>query len=255
MIKGTPELVQQWLTEGYSKKAVAAFGTSVEFLERALASGEIHWAVPQPDQKPLPYQRPLLKKGGHLYFAYPFINHLRPHEPNLVQQLQDRLNVDLSYHAIKRSLGYHAGYQAISHYYESQTGMKLSSEGIVLLAHTLFPDLVHPYRDNSFLADEYDFIAYPLREWRKPHSLGLEHSTMPLDQLKKIIAQCLSRRGVIIYYNQQILKGTNVRPGFESEDEIIIYSQKPLTLTVISGIKPLAKSDQEAINHLIHTLQ
>lgn len=62
---GSPELLNKWLTTGFDSQAVAGYGTSVEFLERALLTGEIPWNVPQDDQDTLPYQKKILAKGGY----------------------------------------------------------------------------------------------------------------------------------------------------------------------------------------------
>ncbi|MBI2338302.1 hypothetical protein HYU95_03925 [Candidatus Daviesbacteria bacterium] len=254
MQKTTPELVRHWLSEGYSKQAVAGYGNSVEFLQKAVESGEIPWNASFKDPDLLPYQKQLLKKGGYLYYAYPFIDQLQPLKPRLVNKLYNNLDPeDLSKDAIRPHLLFYAAYNAIPHQFHSYTGIQVDGpHPLIALTHLLFPDLVTQCQDDilQFFFDLYKDSA----DWQEPSQLGLAQSNLSLPQLKEILAQAISRRGVILYYNQQ-LTNYHLVPGIESDKEIMIHSKEPLTLEVISGIEPLSKSDQEAVENLICKLE
>ncbi|MBI2085964.1 hypothetical protein HYT74_01340 [Candidatus Daviesbacteria bacterium] len=244
---GSPELLDKWITTGFNSQAVAGYGTSVEFLKQALVTGEIPWGVPQDGQEILPYQQKILAKGGYLYFAYPFVENLQPYKPKLVKKLRVVPNNDLTHNSIHDQLSDYARRQAVEHHFESLTDIKRGDDrAIVFLTYLLFPDLISQFKDDEFL--ESCFYAFKAdANWQAPPDLGLNNSTIPLPRLKEILASCVEKRGLIIYYNEKILRN-RVLPGFELESEIMIHTKKPLTLAVISGIKPLAKPDIKALH-------
>lgn len=114
------------------------------------------------------------------------------------------------------------------------------------MTYLLFPDLIHRFKDDQFL-ERFLRRFKDNANWQTPPDLGLKNSTMPLSRLKEILSSCIARRGLIVYYNEKILRN-RVLPGFELESEIMIHTKKPLTLDVVSGIKPLAKPDIKALH-------
>lgn len=254
MTKGTPELVKHWIAEGYSNKAVAAYGTSVSFFERALKSGEIPFNVAYFNHNLLDYQRKLLERGGYLYYAYPFLENLEPYKPSFVRKMRRIPNEDFSYEAMRRQLRNYAGRHAIPHHFESLTGIRLDEpDEVVSLAYLLFPDLVSKYRDDSTLKDAFYYFTANA-DWKKPPPLSFNRPNMTLSELRNILAQSIARRGLIIYYNEKVL-ANELKEGFELEAEIMIHTKKPLTLEVIAGIEPLAEPDKQAVSDLIMTLE
>lgn len=248
MAKNNSELLKHWVVTGYDSQSVAGYGTSVEFLERATTSGEIPWGKSASDQNLLPYQEQILAGEGYLYYTFPFAENLEPYEPNLVNKLRGL--DDLSHNYSRESLIHYANRLAIAHSFESLTGIKRDENEVVILAYLLFPTLVKRLKNDKILA--YTLSAFSGRDWNNPPSLDLK-SNMSIPRLKKIMVQSISRKGIIIYYNKEVLKN-QVCGGFESANELIIHSRKPLTLDVISGIEPLSEADQKAVKNLIHKL-
>ncbi|MBI2196816.1 hypothetical protein HYU45_04385 [Candidatus Daviesbacteria bacterium] len=252
MPRKTAELLRHWVSDGFSNQAIAGYGTSVEFLERAVTSGQIPWGASYTDQNLLAYQKDILTSGGYLYFAYPFAENLEHYKPSLVRRLREIS--DLSHDSMRRRLKTHAGWQAIEHHFESLIGTKLLDETqIVALTYLLFPTSVTQYKDDAFLDFTFHWFQ-DAADWQHPPLFGFENSSMSILELKGILTQSIARRGTIIYYNEKLLRN-QIREGFESEDEILIHSRKPLTLEVISGIETLAETDREAVESLIQKLE
>lgn len=245
------ELLKHWVATGYSSQAVAGYGNSVEFLQEALISGEIPWSTSHSDQDILPYRKKLLSEtSGYLYFAYPFIDRLKSYNPHIVEKLCSEPGVNLEENTIKNNLRDYAVYNAITHYFKSQADTNIQNpKAIVTLVHLLFPDLVKKFNNDSLIIQIFNRFTESA-DWEEPHSLGLEESNMTIAQLKNILGQSISRRGIIMYYNEKILRN-RVVPGIESEEEIMIISKRPLTLEVISGIEILSENDKRAIENLI----
>lgn len=149
-----------------------------------------------------------------------------------------------------QQLSDYAEYNAVVHHFESLTGIRRRPSEIILLTFLLFPDLV---RDDESLKNQFRHYA-DNTSWQELPVAGFENSTILLSQLKDILAASIARRGIIVYYNSKLLRN-RVLPGFEVESEIMIHTKKPLTLEVISGVKPLAEPDQQAVVDLIQTLR
>lgn len=263
MPTASPELVRQWVETGFNNQAIAGYGNSVEFLEKAVTTGVIPWNAPQPGMDLLDYEKDILAKhGGYLYFSFPFINNIEPHKPTLARKLRrvleenyyDGSPSDLD-RRIRNSFAHYAALNAINHYYESFAGKQHEDRHghIVTLAYLLFPTLVNQFREDTILNGFLQTFA-DNADWKKPADLSLDSSKKSLPELREILGQAISRRGIIIYYNPQVLT-KHVLPGVESETEMIIHSRKPLTLEVISGIEVLAEPDKKAIDHFIKTLE
>lgn len=67
-----------------------------------------------------------------------------------------------------------------------------------------------------------------------------------MGQLREILNECLSRRGVLLFYNGGIFQHKVIQ-GFEGEDEIVIVSKEPMKHDVISGVEILSASDRKAL--------
>ena len=86
-MKETREQLDIWTNTGFNEEAVAVYGTSVEWVKRALEEGQVPWHSPYPDRKLLPYQKELLENGGHLYYGKPFVERLGIYNPKLAQEI------------------------------------------------------------------------------------------------------------------------------------------------------------------------
>ncbi|MDZ7587060.1 MAG: hypothetical protein U0946_04840, partial [Patescibacteria group bacterium] len=70
--------------------------------------------------------------------------------------------------------------------------------------------------------------------------------------LKKVLPECLKRRGVILYFGDRLLQDNRkVFHGKEDEVEIFITSPKPLPVAAITGIKMLSDVDLEVLRKLL----
>lgn len=245
-----PELVKHWETEGFSRAALAGYGNSFPFFQRLFSSNEIPWQAAYNDSNLMPYQKELLDQGGYLYYAYPFVNHLGLHCPQLASRLHNQRNVDLSAHVIHRMLKNAAGDHAILHHFELLTGIKYQEpDEIVTMAYLLFPELARRFKKDKLLEKEFYFFT-DQAAWTEPPVISLATVNISLPRLKKILSEAIARRGVILYYNQEILNHKLIA-GHESEYEIIIHTEKPLTAHTISGIKILSEPDRKDLQSLI----
>lgn len=242
--------LNQWVENGCNEDALFVYGTYTQDLFQAMKTGQIPYRVPRKGM--LPYQAELVKDGGFLYYATPIFARLEKSSDPRAKELALRIvanygdyalkyiREDLSPQKVKRIAAGYAFDQTAKSYFKDATGFKFSSTQIYYLTGSLFPSVLEPYKNDpvikNFRAQSFDPEYFSKSE--PTDNLGLT-----LEQLKGVLRECFKRRGVRIYYNSKILDH-RIIVGHEGEDEIMILSQKPLTLDVISGIEILSKADE-----------
>lgn len=244
------EQLNQWLNAGFDEKAVALVGTSVETFKQLLDTSLIPPHQPSARGEPmLPYQKELLKDGGYMYFAYPFIERIKSYDLTLASNLEEVFESDE--HMIDSSKFY-AYRNAWTRSFFEQTGVKYSNwQDLAAMAAVLFPRILRNQLDDPiYPIDEGDFSDIDLTDTiGRKGSVRFEASDMSLSQLKRILADCLARRGVLLYYNEEIFQH-QVEQGNEDPQEIYMISRKPLNASVISGVQILSNADKRALRNL-----
>lgn len=240
------ERLNNWVNKGFDEKAVALVGTSVETLKQLLDTGLIPPHQPSPrGVSILPYQKELLKNGGYMYFAYPLVDRIRPHNSTLASAIDEDYSSDED---VIYDAKFYAYRNAWTHSFFEKTRVKYSDwQDLAAMTAVLFPRILRNQVDNPiFPIDADDFSDIDLIDTIRRNGVRFEASDMPLSQLKGILADCLARRGVLLYYNEGIFQH-KVEQGNEDSQEIYIVSRKPLTASVISGVQILSNADKRAL--------
>lgn len=241
--------LSQWIKSG-DGNALFVYGTCINVLLEAIKTGEIPYPIPR--EVMLPYQAKLVEKGGFLYYATPIFARLERSSYPRANELALRISGNfgdfpiteirqsLSLPRVKRIADLYAFDQAAKSYLDRSTGLKFSATQIYYLAGSLFPSVLKPYENDpliqGFRAHSFDHEIFS--EAEPTDNLGLT-----LKQLKGVLIECFKRRGIKIYYNHNILDH-QIIVGHESEEEVMILAQKPLTIGVISGVEILSKADE-----------
>lgn len=212
-------ILGRWIESGFNRDAVAAFGTSIENLERILKTGQI----PSFETR-LPYQEKLVKGGKSLYYTFPTFNKTR-----------------------RMSLEHYAQYQAIRHCFFKQTGIDLERYDILALAFEFLTRefLIEYLRLNGNVTDDEIHGELDWVELDKDKLTAVK-SQIDSDSLKRILSSCLKRKGVITYLNSNIFR-YQIEAGKEDEEELLIVSDRPLSISNISGIEVLSSADKSAL--------
>lgn len=243
------EQLNHWLNRGFDQRAVAVYGTTVETLKEILDTGQIPWNQPNTQVPMLPYQRRLLKNGGYMYFAFPFLDRIRPHNPALACKIEDVFGSNE--HQINISKGYACERSWLRSFY-GKTGRRYDNwDELAVMSAVLFPSILRKQiKDSDFPAQRLEASSFdPKYAVRRKTFAGLESKNMSLPDLRQILDDCLARRGALLYYNEKIFQHT-VEQGYEDEDEIFIISKEPLTAEVVSGIQILSNADRKALRSL-----
>lgn len=234
-------ILRRWLENGFNRNTVAVFGTSIENLERILTTKQI----PSFEIK-LSYQKRLVEGGRFLYYSFPLIT----------SNSSERF-----YNGDRRaSLERYAKAQAIRHCFFKQTGIDLEQYDVLALAFEfLTRDRARDEAGEIFtrkffieylrlVGDETDDEICEEIDCgvSDKYKLTAVKSQIDSDSLKRILSACLKRKGVIIYLNSNIFKH-QIEAGQEDEEELLIVSDKPLSIDDISGIEILSYEDESAL--------
>ncbi len=237
------EKIGNWLTNGVDEHAIAGVGVDAESVNRFLISGEIPAQCPNPNM--LPYQAKLVRRGGFLYYTYPFIQRFESYSPRIARKISKAHygnTYALADESILDGLGYYALRNSIVACYKVNIGIQRDAHSIGAMTGYLFPEMT-----KSLVTENPDLGELILdSEWDESGHSGLEDSNIPLGELKKILEACLRRRGVLVFYNEGIFNH-KVLTNYEDEKDVMILSRSPLTQEVVSGIKPLSETDREVM--------
>lgn len=222
--------LKKWVETGYDEqKTVALYGTNVEKLLEILSTGKMPSHSPE---QWIPYQAAIAAEGKLMYFALPTYKALQRERPELLKAMVGNIGSqvvaehDLSYDWVRNSATRYAEANAVRSYFFDKTGIWPTGDiwGVfeeVFEAEGEVPDK---------MKESFDQIQKTLS------SKGIN--------LKEIFLQSpRSKKGVIFYLNKDIFSGTEVMPGNEDEEEIVIVSRTQLSVDVISGIEVLSNDD------------
>ncbi len=241
------EVLNQWVAAGFDENAVAAQGTSVEQFRMVLQSGQISWSSPRSEVRMLPYQKKLLAGSGYLYYACPFLERTRLYRPTLSEEIEGEFpGKPPSIEYMIKLCRFYANMKARRDFFQQETGQFYNgSNQILALAGLLFPRMYRGFLKDPEVEIE---VAGGMLMLEVPTTGGLDSSQMSLPQLRRILQECLKRKGVLIYFNNNIFQHKIVK-GIESESEIVIISKEPMTTDVISGIQILSNADRRALRN------
>lgn len=245
------EHLNEWLSTGYSSQALAGTGVSIETVNQLIADGLLRPQSSKTDKCLLPYQKKLFKKGSYLYYAKPFIYNIDNINPDFGRDIRSNFGSDsdslwgysLDYDKCINSLKYYAFMASIECCLFKETDIKMHFYEIIMLTNLLFPDLMQRYKKDEFIQHSLDDVGF---HDFKASGCRFSNSTFSMQELRAILAGAISRRGAIVYYNSNIFRH-QVITGKESETEIMILTQTPLTFESISGIELLSSADANAL--------
>ena len=228
--------LSRWTEQGLSPTAVAAYGGSIDILKDILTTGKVP-SYSDPDL--LPYQQDLLSTGGHLYYFTPIFEKINEVRPTLAENIKRRdphLTDTLSAPKVRNTARLYAMQQSIKNFFYNQTGRTVEPSDIYNLAIDVIPETFDAFYDET-----REFINPPvkseiLKERNQEIVDSLRRDIDPA-QLEEILRSSLQRRGVILYFNQNIFANNKVYAGHESEYEFMVVSQQPLSTETISGIE------------------
>ena len=236
-----------WLVEqGFNENAIAVFGTTTTVLKRILETGQI---LPNPAFG-LEYQRQLTKSGKFLYYALPLLGRIEPVIPHLVQKIRARFPSDWSKEEIgqdfqpdyvKKVATHYAAMTAVEDKFHEETNINLPFDAVIGLASEVLP--VKQFRD---VKKDLDPIFDVDEDYSlEVHGEEIAHAKSSLERsrLVEVLETAFKKRGVLIYFNNEILN-SKIYPGHEAEGEIMVVSDKPLPLNVISGVEILSEAER-----------
>ncbi len=246
------EQLDQWVEHGYHKDAIALYGTSAEFLTKALQTGQVPYNAPAAEDM-LPYQKEVMENGGHLYYALPIYERLEensnPRAKVLLEGIIEKygdfpeeIKEELSWRRQHKSSKDYALKHAIEHPFNEKFKVRLHARQIYILASILFPS------DSALWDEDESLLAITGPDYHPldfSHQRAFENSERAVKDLQQVISECFKRRGVVIYYSSKILD--HAKPGYEAEREIMIVSKKPLPIDVISGVEILSEADRKSL--------
>lgn len=246
---GRHELLRLWLETGRDQRAVAVRGMSVEALRATLNTGIIPSSYAQLD-----YQQQFTEGGKYFYYLLPFYDKLQREAPELLRTIEESLGGfglgirrELSRKEQRSRSVYYAREAALADCFYDKTGKRVDGPDVITLGCDLLPEEI-----NSFCERTGYWYGHPLELHNFPEAL-LEIKTrvqgeMGWDEvtLKRIISECIKRRGVLIYFGEEIFSH-RLEAGKEDEVEVLLVTDRPLTAAVISGIEVLSRADRKVL--------
>lgn len=238
--------LRQWVERGFTNKGVALYGTSSELVQQ-IANTDIVPSVPHSDM--LPYQRQLVGEGGHLYFFFPVIEHMREKNPALMEEYyrrfkgRSRKQVDKDFIGTQESARNYATWKTLEATVKRLTGITAHNTDLLAVAYELLPEQLHKIRseDPYVWYDEDDAIYNSA-----PEEVAKIKAFPNQLQLTQALREGLERRGVLIYFNGNILSHRTLT-GIADEHELLIVSAQPLRQNTISGIEILSDADRQVL--------
>lgn len=249
-------ILQELLGQGKQESAVAAYGTSVETLEVALKSGY----VPSVAKEKVPgYAKKVMDGEEFLYFATPYTQALEGILPEIGGAIRNSLKIfspqrlaeELSDDNVFSYSRNYATAHALTDSFYAQTGIFKYCSDILMAASEIVPEHLEEQFHNDIFLDSHTSLE-AIAELSEPDDVQDILRSADKETLKKVLPVCLERRGVILYFNDSLLKDDRrVFPGNESELEIFVVSPSPLPVAAITGIEMLSDVDLEALRKLL----
>lgn len=136
---------------------------------------------------------------------------------------------------------------ALADCFYDKTGERVDADDVITLGYDLLPQEI-----NAFCEKTGYWYGYPLElsdfsetlleiKTRMQKEQGLDEAA-----LREIIAECIKRRGVLIYFGAEIFSH-HLEVGREDEVEVLVVTERPLTAAAISGIEVLSRADRRVL--------
>ncbi len=223
---------KEWRERGFSEDAVAVYGMSTENFRRIMQTGQI---PPSPHQENIPYQKELADKGKLLYFCLPFRNALHLRNFYLYQEMEKVLGVNSGYLEAEEQIetaAIYAHHRAFDERYTALTGEQELDDGVRTLL-----DSKYVYKE-ELIPEEEKKISDEVERLKKR---GID--------LMDVFKDANSRKGILLYLNKSIFE-YYLSQTPEDETELVIATDKPLTIDIISGIQILSEHEDEELKKI-----
>ncbi len=246
------KLVREWIERGKGKSVVGGYGTSIEVLKSILDTRTIKG---YPDEVKMKYMHDLTPNGEQIYHLVPFFSAIEKINPYFAIQIFENYR-DRSHEFVTRELNMLEGKRvlrdyairnAIEKYFESQFGIKTGYDEILEITKRISIDDFYEYCDQlkneglaTVVGDALSSEDYDRLEVR--HIL----QSLKRKKIAPVLPEIFQRRGVIIYFGEQVLSHKTY-VGQEDEGEIIVISQMSLDLSHVYGIEPLSSHERKLI--------
>lgn len=241
--------IGRWKETGFGEDAVAVYGASVNYLQRAIVSGKL----PAPytgEGVTYPYQSIYRGEGEKIYYLLPFYSRLVSAAPDLAQRLKAGMvdyngivaEQDLVDRPVLRSARAYALESSLTDGFYEMTGKRVSEKVILSAGERLglagFRNLKTDYASHvaavtDDVSDDEDIVGQLKRD------VGLEN-------IEEVLANVLRRRGVLIFINGEIF-AHRVVPGHEAPQEIMVIAKDLMPITTVSGVKFVGENDEAAL--------
>ena len=238
--------VERWLVskETVGTGWVAAFGTSVEEVQKIVQTGVIR--PTSPGSLGLPYQQEL---GPNVYYALPVLAQLKTLRPDIYQhiaqqmenpeQLRQQEELHATPAAVIESAQSYAFWNALEDGFRARTGIKAPWDAIATLAYQLLPEQTESNVDEVYPL--YDVLTK--RNKQKADEIRQSHDATSLESA---LGEILTYRGVIVLYGAKFLE--HGIAGQEDELEMMATPPEPFAARdVIVGIIPLTEHERDLI--------
>lgn len=244
------EKLKIWEERGLSPDAVGVYGTSEEFLQTALATGFLTPQINEMSKDFSFYLEKLGKTSGScIYFSLPFNERISLLKPEFVEQMEksfpgfssEQFKEETSLEESLISAKHYAQWNAYRHFLNEQLQLPLSSqsgEALLTLMYktdlSKFKKIRHDLNGIGLYVNGYDPDEPTKEEQRIMRQV---RARVDKQNLPQFLEKALNRRGVLVFYNKTVLE--NAVPGWEDEHEMVIVTEKPLSIDVIAGIERL----------------
>jgi hypothetical protein len=225
--------------------AVAIFGISIEATRRILTTGEVAPAIPDLS---IAYQKEIAEEGRYLYFGLPVMARLQVVAPDLVAEIKAGIRKAKSFRELfdvqvmEDLAAFYAHMNAVIEYYFTVTGEKITYEDYLERLPEVVPDQFDELDRDGEISIRTKGVLDGINPSEREELVGSIK-----DPSDRALVEASSRKGVILYLNEKILHGTEVIPGVEAIDEIVITSDQKLRSDIVSGIVTLDDSEREEL--------
>lgn len=243
--------VLRWEEAGFDPNSIGVYGTSVENLTQIVLTGEIQ-PFPREYLHPNYDGLKFLQHDDLLYYFKLIGPNLKLASPDVYQQVCDRFpgwNVDkiepnISPESALASTKFFALDSALSDHFLASTGVRADSLTLYYIAQQLMEDAFERY--HSEVGDHIAFALHEIGKQADQEEVEKVIKSVSKQETTSVLSEGFKRRGVLIFYNKQILNHRLLN-FYEGEDELLIASKKPLRTDVISGIQLLSIADREML--------
>lgn len=251
IVKKEDTLLKNWLEHGKTEGSFAIYGTKSSFVSDMLR--EDH--VPSYPLTDLPYQQQIAAEGKHLYYMLPRVGNMfgEGKDPvmnkavaTIIMQFHNRATAlprNLQEDSIRNVARMYALDASLEEAFYRQTGMRAKSDEVNYMASKYIPKEFAQYAQET---DDFNRgnLDESMKEHSDPERLAAIEKTVGRERLRQILPHVINKRGVLVYLNRDAFAQGTILPGHESEQEIMLVTQQPLSLSAVAGIEALSEYDK-----------